>query len=79
IDLAIQNDELDKKNLNFLNEVKNDLRRMSGLNKSLLMLSKIDNNQFAKTVNVNFNELISELLNEYQDFIEYKKIEVNLV
>lgn len=79
IDLAIQNDELDKKNLNFLNEVKNDLRRMSGLNKSLLMLSKIDNNQFAKTVNVNFNELISELLNEYQDFIEYKKIEVNVV
>jgi len=79
IDLAIQNDELDKKNLNFLNEVKNDLRRMSGLNKSLLMLSKIDNNQFSKTVNVNFNELIVELLNEYQDFIEYKKIEVNVV
>jgi signal transduction histidine kinase len=79
IDLAIQNDELDKKNLNFLNEVKNDLRRMSGLNKSLLMLSKIDNNQFAKMENVNFNKLINELLNEYQDFIEYKKIEVNVV
>ncbi|KPH12090.1 HAMP domain-containing sensor histidine kinase [Chryseobacterium sp. ERMR1:04] len=79
IDLSIQNDELDKKNLNFLNDVKNDLRRMAGLNKSLLMLSKIENNQFNKISNVNFNVLINDLVKSYEDFIEFKKININVV
>lgn len=79
IDLSIQNGELDKKNLNFLNDVKNDLRRMAGLNKSLLMLSKIENNQFNKISNVNFNALINDLVKSYEDFIEYKKIDLNVV
>lgn len=79
IDLSIQNGELDKKNLNFLNDVKNDLRRMAGLNKSLLMLSKIENNQFNKISNVNFNVLINDLVKSYEDFIEYKKININVV
>lgn len=79
IDLSIQNGELDKKNLNFLNDVKNDLRRMAGLNKSLLMLSKIENNQFNKISNVNFNVLIIDLVKSYEDFIEYKKININVV
>lgn len=79
IDLSIQNGELDKKNLNFLNDVKNDLRRMAGLNKSLLMLSKIENNQFNKISNVNFNVLINDLVKSYEDFVEYKKIKINVV
>lgn len=79
IDLSIQNGELDKKNLNFLNDVKNDLRRMAGLNKSLLMLSKIENNQFNKISNVNFNILINNLVKSYEDFIEFKKININVV
>lgn len=79
IDLSIQNGDLDKKNLNFLNDVKNDLRRMAGLNKSLLMLSKIENNQFNKISNVNFNLLINDLVKSYEDFIDYKKIDLNMV
>lgn len=79
IDLVIQNGELDKKNMNFFSEVKNDLRRMAGLNKSLLMLSKIENSQFNTLTNVNFTMLIKELVNSYEDFIEYKKIEVNVL
>ncbi|AZA78334.1 sensor histidine kinase [Chryseobacterium sp. G0186] len=79
IDLLIQNDDLDKKNLSFLTEVKNDLRRMVGLNKSLLMLSKIENSQFNKTSGVNFNALASTLVQNYEDFIEFKKVEVNII
>lgn len=79
IDLVIQNGELDRKNMNFFSEVKNDLRRMAGLNKSLLMLSKIENSQFNTLANVNFTMLIKELVHSYEDFIEYKKIEVNVL
>lgn len=79
IDLLIQNDDLDEKNLNFLTGVKNDLRRMVGLNKSLLMLSKIENSQFNKTAGVDFNALISKLVRNYEDFIEFKKVDVNII
>lgn len=79
IDLAIQNGDLDRKNMNFLIEVKGDLRRMAGLNKSLLMLSKIENSQFSRTSKVNFNEMIAELVKSYEDFIEFKKVEVSII
>lgn len=79
IDLLIHNENPDKKNLNFLTEVKNDLRRMVGLNKSLLMLSKIENSQFNKTSGVDFNRIISKLVEDYEDFIEFKKVEVSIM
>lgn len=79
IDLVIQNDDPDKKNMNFLTEVKGDLRRMAGLNKSLLMLSKIENSQFNKTSKVDFNEMIAELVKSYEDFIEFKKVKVSII
>ncbi|MFZ4931504.1 sensor histidine kinase [Chryseobacterium sp. Mn2064] len=79
IDLLIQNDNLDKKSLNFLTEVKNDLRRMVGLNKSLLMLSKIENSQFNKTSGIDFNTVITSLVQNYDDFIEFKKVKVNII
>lgn len=79
IDLQIQNEALDEKNMNLLVEVKNDLRRMVGLNKSLLMLSKIENSQFNKTSGVDFNAMITKLVQNYEDFIEFKKVEVNII
>ncbi len=79
IDLLIQNEELEEKSLNSFVEVKNDLLRMVAINKSLLMLSKIDNSQFNKVQIVNFNEMINDLLKEYEDFIEFKHIDVNVL
>ncbi|WP_228457004.1 sensor histidine kinase [Chryseobacterium sp. LAM-KRS1] len=79
IDLAIQNDQFDEKDMNFFTDIKNDLGRMASLNKSLLMLSKIENNQFSTLSHVNFTAMIKELVNSYEDFIEYKEIKVNLL
>lgn len=79
IDLLIQNENLDKKNLNFLTEVKNDLRRMVGLNKSLLMLSKIENSQFNAISDVDFNAIVNKLVQNYEDFIAFKNVEVNII
>lgn len=77
IDLAVQNESLDKNSLHLLTEVKGDLRRLTGLNKSLLMLSKIENSQFNQTSKLDFNEKIAELIKNYEDFIEFKKIKVS--
>lgn len=79
IDLLIQDENLDKKNLTFLTEVKNDLKRMVGLNKSLLMLSKIENSQFNAISEVDFNAMINNLVQNYEDFIAFKNVEVNII
>ncbi|MCA6067437.1 HAMP domain-containing histidine kinase [Chryseobacterium sp. RG1] len=79
IDLMIQHGELEEKSLNSFAEVKSDLRRMVAINKSLLMLSKIENSQFSKVQIVNFNEILNDLLKEYEDFIEFKNIKINVL
>lgn len=78
IDLSIQKESLEEDHLNFLIEIKNNLARMVSLNKSLLMLSKIENNQFNKTEWVNFNTFIKEMVENYEDFIRHKEIEITI-
>jgi len=51
-------------------------QRLSGLNKSLLLLSKIENKQFVSEEMVNFDELFSRLINDFSDYTFYRKIEI---
>ena len=53
------------------------LQRISGLNKSLLLLSKIENKQFISVEQVNFNEIINRTIHDFSDFAEYQKIEIS--
>lgn len=55
------------------------LERLTRLNKSLLLLSKIENNQFRDEEQVSFNELTQTILSEFQDQIEFKELELQVV
>ncbi len=50
------------------------LRHLAKLNKSLLLLSKIDNHQFQDEKEVNFNQLLDQLLQDYSEVYAYKNI-----
>jgi signal transduction histidine kinase len=52
------------------------LQRLSGLNKSLLLLTKIENKQFITVKQVNFDEVIARTIHDFSDFAEYQKIEI---
>jgi len=52
------------------------LQRLSGLNKSLLLISKIENKQFTPQETVNFNDIFTRLIDDFQDYTEYRKIKV---
>lgn len=79
LDFAMRNDELSEDHLKLMSEVKSNLSRMTSLNKSLLMLSKIENNQFNKSENIIFNDIIKELLLDYEDYIEHKEITTHVI
>lgn len=55
------------------------LKRLSLLNQSLLLLTKIENDQFASEELLNFNELMQEKVHEFKTLLESKKIQVEWV
>jgi signal transduction histidine kinase len=52
------------------------LQRLSNLNKSLLLLSKIDNKQFIAEEQLSFNEIFSRIIADFSDFSDYRRIRI---
>ena len=54
-------------------------QRLSGLNKSLLLLSKIENKQFISKEKLYFENILSRIINDFSDYIEYQKIKIQYI
>lgn len=78
LELLMEDGELGEQQLVKIAEAKRTLLRMANLNKSLLMLSRIENKQYIDVESVHFNEVIHELLSELSYLIEQKGIRVNV-
>ncbi len=55
------------------------LERMTRLNKSLLLLSKIENKQFGKQEMVDFNARLQEQVDDFIELLNYKGIGVEII
>lgn len=76
LDLLLEQGNFEEKDYIQLAEAKNSLWRMVSLNRSLLMLSKIENHQYNEKEEINFNELIKETLVDYESIFEAEEIKV---
>ncbi|HPQ08399.1 MAG TPA: HAMP domain-containing sensor histidine kinase [Bacteroidia bacterium] len=76
IHLLMQSDKLTENELILLSDIENTTKKMSELIKSLLLITKIENNQFIEKQNILVNELIEKLLQNYQFFIQEKNITI---
>ena len=79
LELMAEDETLSNANLQSIGQVITTLQRLSRLNRSLLMISKIENKQYGEVELVVFNTLVNTLVNEYQDFAEAKKVQLSLV
>ena len=62
-----------------IDKIASSLRTLDVLKKvinNLLLISKIDNNQFANNEEISINEIIKEILEDFEDRIEEKQISV---
>lgn len=66
----------DAQALDLLNQ---QLERLSALNRALLLLSKIDNQQFGETQSVNLAPLIRQTVDEYEFMAEHKGLHLQLL
>ncbi|SDC06812.1 sensor histidine kinase [Niabella drilacis] len=78
LELFMDEGSLTERQLLKIEEVSNTLNRLKRMNRSLLMLSKIENNQFRAAEKVNFNKIFNELADEYDSLIQFKAIQVQI-
>ncbi|WP_447636274.1 sensor histidine kinase [Flavobacterium microcysteis] len=78
LELFAENNTLPDEQMIEIGKITDTLNRLVRLNKSLLMLSKIENQQYAEEELVNFNELIQQLADDFSDLAAYKEISITV-
>jgi len=64
-ELLLQSDNLDETELNAVDSIITSIERLSKLNQSLLLITKIENNQFSDAVSVNVKEILDKHLQNF--------------
>lgn len=75
-DLLMQSENLTELQMNNIQAIQNETVRLSKLNQSLLLLTKIDNRQFIETEPVDISTIIKKLLLHYEELIAVKEIKL---
>ena len=78
IEMLMEDESLGEEQMEELIKTHRTLEYVSKLNKSLLLLSKIDNSQFVDSANVCINELVHRYMDDYQEVYDYKEIQITL-
>lgn len=79
LDLAIQEEGISERQSGALKSIYAGINRLARLNKSLLLLAKIENLQFELTERIDMKDKISEKLSEFKELWEGNGITVNAV
>lgn len=79
LQLLAENETLSEEVVKEVFQIIETLERLTRLNKSLLLLSKIENKQFLHEEQVDVNALVREILEDFQDQIAFKALEVTFV
>lgn len=74
LDLLYQADALTEKQYEIAEDMNKALTRSTRINQNLLLLAKIDNNQFSKTEQFSLNELVEHSLDLLDDYFVQKRI-----
>lgn len=79
LEMLMEDDALSESQLGELVKTHQTLEYITKLNKSLLLLSKIDNGQFSEIKPVEVNTLLKRYLEDYKEVYEYREIETTIV
>jgi signal transduction histidine kinase len=74
--LLLQSQTLTDQQYEIIEEINKSLTRVSRINKNLLLLAKIENQQFANREEINLSQLINESLALLKDFADNKNIKI---
>lgn len=78
LEMLMEDETMNERQLEELYKAHRDLEYLTNLNKSLLLLAKIDNSQFTDLKLINMGELLSQYLPDYQEIYSLKEIDVKV-
>lgn len=76
IELLIQSKNITESDMSIIQSIYNSANKLSQLNKTLLLLAKIENRQFAELKEINLAALVDKMLVNYADMIEQRQVKV---
>ena len=76
IETLLNDRELSTQQFETLSSIEDSVARLSRLNKNLVLLARLENKQFIDTSPVNFQELLTEKVKEFEELTELKGIAV---
>ena len=74
LEMLMEDENLSESQLEELMKTHQTLEHITKLNKSLLLLSKIENGQFMDTTQVEVNKLLRQYLEDYKEVYQYREI-----
>lgn len=78
VEMLMEDEALSEAQLTDLMKTHQTLEHITKLNKTLLLLSKIENGQFSETSQIEVNRLIKQYLTDYKEVYAYRHIEVQV-
>ena len=79
LELVIQSDKIESQDLILIGDILSKLERLKRVNESLVLLSKLDNNQYHSSTEVNLSTIIEEILNLFEDQIRIKELTIKKI
>ena len=74
LEMLMEDENLSESQLEELMKTHQTLEHITKLNKSLLLLSKIENGQFTDTTQVEVNKLLRQYLEDYKEVYQYREM-----
>ena len=78
LELLIEKGELEDFQAESIAEVMNLIGRMVRLNKSLLLLTKIENKQFLNNQTVSLNEIVRQTASDFEEMAEFNRVRISI-
>ncbi|WP_339875533.1 HAMP domain-containing sensor histidine kinase [uncultured Algoriphagus sp.] len=76
LELMLEKESLHPENVENVGQILQTIQRLTRLNKSLLLLTKIENKQFADNKSVHFNQLVNQSVEDLEDFASFRNVEI---
>lgn len=78
LELLVENENLDDEQIALVASVLNNLEGLTRMNKSLLLISKIENLQFPEEEEIFFNKLMDDITNDFGDLAKHRSIKIKI-
>ena len=76
LDLLIQDQQLSEKNLEYVEGVYDAVNRLKRMNQSLLLITKIENQQFPQASRLRIDGLVAERLQHFEELLQARQLVV---